>query len=99
VCVDYFSQLETEVKIGLMERNISLINPVQFEADENLDERVDLFANDVRVFFLNMNPKSVLTIMCKVCKLLWVGVCSRVCCSSVMQLCSSLKEIYGGSGK
>jgi len=45
VCVDYFSQLETEVKMGLMERNISLINLVQFEADENLDERDDLFVS------------------------------------------------------
>ena len=31
--------------MGLMERNISLINPVQFEADENLDERDDLFVS------------------------------------------------------
>ena len=29
----------------LEERNISLIEPVQFEADENLDERDDLFVS------------------------------------------------------
>jgi len=40
-----YLKLETEVKMGLMERNISLINPVQFEADENLDERDDLFVS------------------------------------------------------
>jgi len=40
-----FSQLETQMEVALQGRNISLIEPVQFETHENLDERDDLFVS------------------------------------------------------